>query len=165
MHLCVEPPVVGRLCAVLCLAAQPFHWLVRHCEGLNHVSGSVSLAVCLGTHSAPLGLREGQKLPFNALAQGSCPSFSNKGFVGLFLARWMPGFGAMTALCGGIMIKRGKKGTMQQCLEQSADRLAMGVNVGLFPQGTRKVPSLDKGFLEFKKGFVVMAAKVSASLR
>ena len=27
---------------------------------------------------------------------------------------YMPGFGAMTALCGGIMIKRGKKGTMQQ---------------------------------------------------
>ena len=32
------------------------------------------------------------------------------------------------------MIKRGKKGTMQQCLEQSAERLANGINVGVFPQ-------------------------------
>jgi hypothetical protein len=76
----------------------------------------------------------------------------------------MPGFGAMTALCGGIMIKRGKKGTMQQCLEQSADRLGSGICVGLFPQGTRSVPSLGKPALEFKKGFVVMAAKAKTRI-
>ena len=58
------------------------------------------------------------------------------------------------------MIKRGKKGTMQQCLEQSADRLKRGICVGLFPQGTRAVPSATQPPLEFKKGFVVMAAKV-----
>ena len=76
------------------------------------------------------------------------------------VTRFMPGFGAMTALCGGIMIKRGKKGTMQQCLEQSGDRLNNGICVGLFPQGTRSVPSATQPALEFKKGFAVMAAKV-----
>lgn len=32
------------------------------------------------------------------------------------------------------MISRGKKGTMQQILEQQPSRLDNGVNIGLFPQ-------------------------------
>jgi len=77
---------------------------------------------------------------------------------------FMPGFGAMTALCGGIMIRRGKKGTMQQLVEKGNQRLNNGINVGLFPQGTRGVPSEKKAPLDFKLGFVIMAAKVTRHL-
>lgn len=75
---------------------------------------------------------------------------------------YMPGFGAMTVLCGGVMIRRGKKGTMAQLVDQSTERLASGINVGLFPQGTRSVPGPNQPPLPFKKGFAVMAAKTKA---
>jgi hypothetical protein len=38
MHLCVEPPKLGGLCAVLRVAALAFQRPVRHCEGFHHVS-------------------------------------------------------------------------------------------------------------------------------
>lgn len=75
---------------------------------------------------------------------------------------YCPGFGAITHLCGGMLIKRGKKGTTAQLLEQAPERIKNGINIGLFPQGTRSVPKPGTPPMPFKKGFMRMAAKTQA---
>lgn len=58
------------------------------------------------------------------------------------------------------MIQRGKKGTMEQVIEQGQERLDDGLSIVLFPQGTRRIPTPDVPPLDFKRGFAVLAAKV-----
>lgn len=125
-------------------------------EGVENLPPSGEACVYVSNHQSSVDFALYYALP-HAHFKGLCA-------IAKASIMWMPGFGAMTALCGGIMIKRGKKGTMQQCLEQSADRLSSGICVGLFPQGTRSVPSVEKPALEFKKGFVVMAAKAKTRI-
>mmetsp|Transcript_53482 Transcript_53482/g.121942 ORF Transcript_53482/g.121942 Transcript_53482/m.121942 type:complete len:298 (+) Transcript_53482:160-1053(+) len=120
-------------------------------EGLENLPPKDEMCVYVSNHQSTVDFSLYYALPHDHFI-GLCA-------VAKASIMYMPGFGAMTALCGGIMIKRGKKGTMQQLLEHSEQRLNDGINVGMFPQGTRLVPKPGVKPLEFKKGFAVMAAK------
>eukprot|EP00615_Pteridomonas_danica_P013191 CAMPEP_0114354760 /NCGR_PEP_ID=MMETSP0101-20121206/19724_1 /TAXON_ID=38822 ORGANISM="Pteridomonas danica, Strain PT" /NCGR_SAMPLE_ID=MMETSP0101 /ASSEMBLY_ACC=CAM_ASM_000211 /LENGTH=147 /DNA_ID=CAMNT_0001496395 /DNA_START=591 /DNA_END=1034 /DNA_ORIENTATION=- len=74
----------------------------------------------------------------------------------------MPGFGLCALLGGGVMIERGKKGTLEQMVEQGTERLQSGLSIVLFPQGTRRVPTPTVPPLDFKRGFAILAAKTKA---
>lgn len=76
----------------------------------------------------------------------------------------VPGIGFMVGLCGGIYIRRGKKGALAGLIESGTERLKRGISVGIFPQGTRKVCRLDKPFPPFKRGAFVLADKTRARI-
>jgi 1-acyl-sn-glycerol-3-phosphate acyltransferase len=64
----------------------------------------------------------------------------------------------------GVMIERGKQGTLEQVVEQGQLRLDDGLSIVLFPQGTRRIPTPEVPPLDFKRGFAVLAAKVILTL-
>ena len=65
----------------------------------------------------------------------------------------------MTGLTGGIYISRGKKGTMAMMLELGKKRVADGLSIGIFPQGTRSVPAKGVPLKPFKKGAFILAVE------
>jgi len=73
--------------------------------------------------------------------------------------KYLPGFGLMTGLAGGIYISRGKKGTMAMMLELGKERIADGLSIGIFPQGTRSVPAKGVPLKPFKKGGFILAVE------
>lgn len=77
---------------------------------------------------------------------------------------FLPGLGAMTKLNGGIFVKRGKSGGVKSLVEIGQARLREGISVGVFPQGTRKVPAPGKPLLAFRKGGFVLADASKAKI-
>lgn len=84
--------------------------------------------------------------------------------VGKSILRLVPGIGGIIQLGGGIFVSRGKHGTLASLVESGTDRLNRGMSVGIFPQGTRRVPRLDKPVYPFKKGAFVLADKTRAKI-
>jgi 1-acyl-sn-glycerol-3-phosphate acyltransferase len=120
-------------------------------EGLENLpKNRDDLCIYISNHQSSLDFAFYYALPHSHF-QGLCA-------VAKSSIQFMPGFGAMTVLCGGIMISR-KKGSMQQLIEQGTERLDNGINVGLFPQGTRRVPTPTTHPKEIKRGFAVLAQK------
>jgi 1-acyl-sn-glycerol-3-phosphate acyltransferase len=120
-------------------------------EGLENLpKDRDDLCIYISNHQSSLDFAFYYALPHSHF-QGLCA-------VAKSSIQFMPGFGAMTVLCGGIMISR-KKGSMQQLIEQGTERLHNGINVGLFPQGTRRVPTPTAPPREIKRGFAVLAQK------
>mmetsp|Transcript_37044 Transcript_37044/g.99886 ORF Transcript_37044/g.99886 Transcript_37044/m.99886 type:complete len:375 (-) Transcript_37044:1339-2463(-) len=72
---------------------------------------------------------------------------------------FLPGFGQMISLMGGIMVSRGKKGTLAMLLEIGVQRLKSGLSVGIFPQGTRTVPKKGEPLRGFKIGCFKLAVE------
>lgn len=76
----------------------------------------------------------------------------------------VPGLGTMLGLSGGIFISRGKKGALKSFIEGGTDRLKRGISIGIFPQGTRKVPQHGKPLKPFKRGAFELADKTKAKI-
>ncbi len=126
-------------------------------EGLEHLpkTGEDDLCIYISNHQSSLDFAFYYALPHSHF-EGLCA-------VAKSSIQFMPGFGTMTTLCGGIMISRGK-GSMTTLLTEGAERFANGINVGLFPQGTRRVPTPTTPPKEIKKGFAVLAAKTGKAV-
>ena len=75
---------------------------------------------------------------------------------------YLPLFGWMLNLIHPIFIDRSKRtGAMKQVLTQGADRLAHGIHVLVFPEGTRIPPGKRKAF---SKGGAMLATKAGADV-
>jgi 1-acyl-sn-glycerol-3-phosphate acyltransferase len=125
---------------------------VEGLENLPKTQEDKDMTVYVSNHQSTLDFALYYAMPADTLC-GICA-------VAKSSIMYMPGFGWMTMLCGGIMIKRGKKGTMTQMLEAGRQRVGNGINIGMFPQGTRGVPSETIPPIEIKKGFAVLAAEL-----
>lgn len=77
---------------------------------------------------------------------------------------FLPGFGPMVKLMGSIMVSRGKKGTTSMLLKEGKQRLDSGLSVGIFPQGTRRVPTAEKNMLPFKRGAFLLAVEAQVPI-
>jgi|ERR1712224_553054 len=77
---------------------------------------------------------------------------------------FLPGMGAMMALCGTIYVKRGKKGTMAMLLEEGKKRLKDGHSIGIFPQGTRQIPRHDTPLKPFRMGAFSLAVEAKVKI-
>merc|ERR1719393_1086947 len=77
---------------------------------------------------------------------------------------FLPGFGQMISLMGGIMVSRGKKGTLAMLLEIGVKRLKSNLSIGIFPQGTRTVPVKGKPLKPFKIGGFKLAVEAQVGV-
>ena len=109
------------------------------------------------------GIEHGKPYIFAANHQSQFDIFVLQGFLG-FDFRWLakkelfkvPVFGYAMRLAGYIPVDRSHGRQALKSLDEAAERIAAGVSVVIFPEGTR---SMDGNLLPFKPGAMVLAIK------
>lgn len=119
-------------------------------EGLENLPPGSEGCIYVGNHTSSVDMSIGTCLP----TEPHLAAVAKKSIW------FVPGIGALTHLAGGVFIDRSKKGGVMQMLKEVGKaRLDSGISIGIFPQGTRRVPLPGRSPLldPFKKGAFVIA--------
>ena len=160
---CIVAPFGGE--HVVWVGRNWIGWIFKTCgleievEGLEHIDPDQPVVVMSNHQSA---------LDIGVLVL----TFPNSWrFVAKRELQWIPFFGWVLALSDQIMIDRGNRTRSVASLRRAAERVRGGVNVMIFPEGTR---SRDGALKEFKSGgfhlaieagVPILPATVSGSLQ
>jgi len=163
--------VVGCLLAlidgeyVVWVGRQWIGWIFRTCgleidvEGLEHLDPDQPVVLMANHQSA---------LDIGAIVLSFPHSWR---FVAKRELQWVPFFGWVLALSDQILIDRGNRAKSVASLHRAAERVRNGVNVIIFPEGTRSEDGRLKAFksggfhLALEAGVPIVPATVSGSMR
>lgn len=133
----------------------PFFFAPIEFEGASNLPPSDEGCIYIANHTSSVDMSVANSLP-------TAPHLAAVAKKAIFA---VPGLGAITGLAGGIFINRAAPGgALASMVDIGKQRLAEGISIGVFPQGTRKVPKSGQPFLEFKKGAFVLADQSGAKV-